>query len=228
MGVSRPGPQRVFGFLVAVLLGTSLTVGVARAQSFGPPMYPDLQDPVVGDVARERPRRKSLPVIGVMADAGLPDGLMGALVVRPLSQLRLHVGGGSNSAGPGIRGGITALPFGSGISFSVEGGRYRDSDANALIQLFFKGAGGFSSYVGKASYNFWNAHTGLDFGERDVVFFLHAGFTFVAATLKDVAVPAEVLPASSAAGSTTVEFKEDPKLRLLSPSAKLGLILYLK
>src|SRR5438105_2350281 len=59
---------------------------------------------------------KRLPLVGVMMDAGAPDGANASLVFRPLSWLRAHGGGGYNMISKGIRAGATLLPFGSGPS----------------------------------------------------------------------------------------------------------------
>src|SRR5438094_767722 len=73
-------------------------------------------------------------VLGVMADAGVPDGANAALALRPAKWLRLYFGGGHNTVSTGLRGGVTALPLGAGPSLSVEVGHYRDGDANGLIR----------------------------------------------------------------------------------------------
>src|SRR5258708_7826983 len=58
----------------------------------------------------------SLPWLGLMADAGIPDGMQGSLVLRPFKVLRASVGGGYNMISKGVRVGATLLPFGRGPS----------------------------------------------------------------------------------------------------------------
>jgi hypothetical protein len=162
-------------------------------------------------------------VIGFLADAGLPDGLMAALVVRPIPYLRLHAGGGTNTSSAGIRGGISVLPLGAGPSLNLEVGHYFSGEANGLVSATVRGLGRFSEYVNRVAYTFANAHAGLEFGDRRFTFYVHGGLTFLRATLSDVTPP----ETQSDSGRTTVAFNRDPIVRLLTPSAKLGLIYYL-
>jgi hypothetical protein len=168
----------------------------------------------------------SLPSVGLMLDAGLPDGVIGALAIRPVPYVRLHLGGGGNSASPGVRGGLTILPVGEGPSLNLEVGHYLPGDANRLVRSVFAGLGDFGSYVRRFSYTYFNAHAGLELGRRSFTFFIHGGFTYLRATLHDVQAPIEGDPARP--GRTTVTFKRDPFLRMLAPSAKLGLVVYLQ
>jgi hypothetical protein len=168
-----------------------------------------------------------LPMFGLGADAGLPDGVMGSLVVRPVDFLRLHVGAGTNSASPGFRAGASLIPFGSGPSLTLEAGHYMSGDAGGLVQTIFSGLGRFASYVGKVDYTFVNAHAGLDLGYQDFTFFLHGGLTYIHATLSDLEVPLDTSSRTGAA-PTTLTFREDPVLRMWTPSVKLGVIFYLQ
>lgn len=168
-----------------------------------------------------------LAVVGLGADAGLPDGVMGSLVLRPLDILRLHVGAGTNTASPGFRAGVSLLPFTSGPSLNLEAGHYMAGDAGGLVQTIFGGLGRFADYVGKVDYTFVNAHAGIDLGYQDFTFFLHGGVTYLHATLSDLDVP---LDTSSKTGAppTTLTFREDPVLKMWTPSVKLGVIFYLQ
>jgi hypothetical protein len=167
------------------------------------------------------------PVIGLGADAGLPDGVMGSLVLRPVDFLRLQLGAGTNTASPGFRAGVSLIPLGSGPSVTLEGGHYLAGDADGLVQTIFGGLGRFATYVGKLDYTFFNAHTGLDFGSDNVTFFLHGGVTYMRATLSELDVP---LDTSSKTGAppTTLTFREDPVVRMWTPSVKLGVIFFLQ
>ncbi|HEY0706626.1 MAG TPA: hypothetical protein VGG33_07510 [Polyangia bacterium] len=186
------------------------------------------QAPTVTEAAPAVARRAfRLPVVGVGADVGLPDGAMASLVLRPLTPLRLSLGVGSNSAAPGFRAGVSLLPFGAGPSITVEGGHYLSGRPDGPLKTVFGGVGRFASYVGKVNYTFANAHAGIDVGRKDFTIFAHAGVSYIRATLRDVVVPMEGNTRSE--GSvTTLTFREDPVLRMFTPSVKLGLVFYLQ
>jgi hypothetical protein len=188
----------------------------------------DPREPVASRTAPRPVDAGRLPAVGLGADAGIPDGLMASLVLRPTDYLRLQVGAGSNTASPGFRGGVSLLPFASGPSFTLEAGHYMSGDAGGLVQTVFGGLGKFATYVGKVNYTFINAHAGLDLGYRDFTFFLHGGVTHLRATLSDVIVPADATARAGAPTSTTLTFTEDPVVRMWTPSVKLGVIFYLQ
>jgi hypothetical protein len=167
-----------------------------------------------------------LPPIGLGVDAGIPDGVIASLVLRPSEHVRLHLGAGSNTSSPGFRGGISLLPFGHGPSLSIDAGHYLAGEASGLVETFFAGLGRFSNYVGKIDYTFVNGHAGFDFALGDFTLFLHGGVTYLRANLRDVAVPADAAT-SVGGGRTTLTFREDPVVRMWTPSAKLGLIYFL-
>jgi hypothetical protein len=171
---------------------------------------------------------KRLPRIGVMADAGLPDGANGAIVYRPFSWLRAHAGGGTNLISKGFRGGVTLLPFGSGPSASIEGGHYFDGDANGMARRFAGPTFG-SPALERVGYDYANFHLGLDFGSRRATFFIHGGMSYIRAEVHNL----DAVVASSAAmtdvgnGTTEISFTKDPIVRAWLPSVKLGLIVYI-
>jgi hypothetical protein len=169
-------------------------------------------------------------MLGVLADAGTPDGAITALVVRPASWLRLHAGGGTNSLTSGWRGGATLLPLGSGPSLNVEMGHYGAADTNGFVRTLMGAYGPLGTLYSRMSYTYTNAQLGLDFGGRYVTFYLHAGAAWVNATLYDVSTGAALrpeTPATPSPGSTTVAFNQNPTVRTLSASMKLGFIFYL-
>jgi hypothetical protein len=183
----------------------------------------DEEGNVAAEAGEAPPAR--LPAVGLMADVGLPDGLMGSLVVRPIPYLRLYGGAGANSSSPGVRGGLSVLPLGVGPSLNLEVGHYLAGEANGLVRTFVRGLGRFADYVNRLDYTFANAHLGLDIGRRDFTFFIHGGFTFLRARLKDVTVPPEL---TSNTGKTSITFHEDPIIKMFTPSVKLGFIFYLQ
>jgi len=170
---------------------------------------------------------KRPPLLGVMVDAGVPDGANASLVFRPLSRLRAHGGGGTNMIGTGVRVGATLLPFGSGPSATLEAGHYFDGDANGLARRF-AGSTFSSPLLERIGYDYANAHLGLDFGSRRVVFYIHGGMSYIRATVHNLdSVVASTASDNGANGSTEVSVKGDPIVKAWVPSAKLGLIVYL-
>jgi hypothetical protein len=163
--------------------------------------------PASGDVRR----------FGVMLDAGVPDGANGSLVYRPFSFLRIHAGGGHNLMAPGVRMGLDLLPFGGGLSASVDAGHYFDGDANALARLW----GGSSDVdaLRKVGYDYANFHLGFEIGQKYATFYLRGGLSYVAGVIRD--------PGSAQLDAyTDITFHGDPRVRAWAPSARAGLIVY--
>lgn len=170
---------------------------------------------------------KRLPRLGVMADAGAPDGANGSLVYRPFSWLRSYAGGGTNLISKGFRGGLTLVPFGSGPSASIEAGHYFDGDANGLARRFAGPTFG-SPALERVGYDYANFHVGLDFGSRRATFFIHGGMSYVRATVHNMdQVVASAVGSSDGNGTTEISFTKDPIVRAWLPSVKLGLIVYI-
>lgn len=170
---------------------------------------------------------KPLPLVGMMVDAGLPDGANASLVLRPFSWLRAHGGGGYNMISKGVRIGATLLPFGSGPSATLEAGHYFDGDANGLAQRF-AGSSFASPLLERVGYDYANAHLGLDFGSRRVTFYIHGGMSYVRADVHNLdSVVASTASMNGGNGSTEISINKDPTVRAWFPSAKLGLIVYL-
>jgi hypothetical protein len=169
-----------------------------------------------------------LPCLGVMADAGLPDGAGASLVLRPRRWIRAHGGASYNMISAGFKGGATLLPFGAGPSATLEAGHYFDGDANGLARKF-AGQNLQRPLLEKVGYNFANAHLGLDFGDRRVTFYIHAGMSYVQAKVRNVDGGGVSGGDTSRTGSsaTDIAFKQEPVVRAWFPSAKLGVVVYL-
>jgi len=175
--------------------------------------------------SREIPR--PLPRLGLMVDAGLPDGANAALVFRPFRWLRAHGGGGYNMVSPGVRAGVTLIPFGSGPSATLEAGHYFEGNANGVVQKF-AGQSFQNALLDRVGYDYANAHLGLDFGSKRVTFYIHGGMSYLRANIHNVQSVIESQAAAQGAdGSTEISIKQDPIVRAWFPSAKLGLIVYL-
>lgn len=168
---------------------------------------------------------KPLPVLGLAVDGGIPDGANVSAIYRPFSWVRGEVGMGYNMISKGARAGLTLLPFGAGPSATVEAGHFFEGDANGVARSIAGAGFKDSAMLQRVGYDFANAHLGLDFGTRRVVFFIHGGMSYIRAQVHNVN---EQLSSSMASTSgTTVSFNQDPTVRVLAPSAKLGFIFYI-
>jgi len=183
---------------------------------------PGMPRDVVSDAPLAAPVERPLPLLGVMVDAGIPDGATGSLVVRPFSWLRAEVGGGYNLISKSVRGGLALIPFGSGPSATLEAGRYFEGDANGLARRFAGAGYEDNAALQRVGYDFVNAHLGLDFGQRWFTFFIHGGMSYVRAQIHNV----DTVISEGTSGSTTVSFKQDPVIRAFTPSVKLGFVIY--
>jgi len=168
---------------------------------------------------------KPLPVWGLMLGAGVPDGATGSAVFRPWSWVRAEAGGSYNMISRGVRAGVSLLPFGAGPSATLEVGHYFDGNANGVARSVAGAGFHDSAILQRVGYDYANAHLGLDFGTRRVVFFIHGGMSYISARVHNV--NAQIADASGAASNTTVSFNQDPSVRILTPSAKLGFIFYI-
>ena len=174
-------------------------------------------DPDAPAVIQRAPRT---PRIGIMADAGVPDGATLSLVVRPVSFLRLNLGGGYNGISPGVRAGATLVPLKRWFSpvLAVDAGRYFEGDANPLYRRI-SGDEMFSSpLLERVGYDYADAHLGLELGRRWFTFYVHAGVSRVSGQVRQIA---------AATDGDAVSFSEDPSVKITSVSARLGFVFYL-
>ena len=199
--------------VMAALLGMGAAAAPASA-------YAQDQNTIEAALAAKRAER--WPVFGVMADVGVPDGAIGSLVVRPWQWFRVYGGAGSNSVSKGWRGGFSLLPFGAGPSASLEYGHYSEGDANGLVRRMASGQFKDSPLLDKVGYDYANAHVGLDFGGKNVIFFVHGGVSMLWAQLHGVN---DAL--GSSGSSTVVTVNQDPKIKVTGSSLKIGLIVFL-
>ena len=175
------------------------------------------------------PSPKRLPYFGMMADVGVPDGLIGSVVARPWKWLRLAGGGGSNGISRGWRTGVALLPWAAGPSASVELGHYQDGNANSLARKVIGGSFDGSPLLERVGYDYLNAHLGLDFGSRRVVFFVHGGATFLRGEIHNVeaAIRNATSQGADGSGTTEVVVPKEPTVKAVGSSVKLGLIVYI-
>jgi hypothetical protein len=186
------------------------------------PSQAQAQDENAVEAALQARRAERWPVFGVMADAGLPDGAIASLVVRPWQWVRAYAGGGSNSISHGWRGGMSLIPFGAGPSLSVEYGHYNEGDANGLVRRVVSGSFSGSPLLDRVGYDYANAHVGLEFGGKRFTFFVHGGVSQVWAQVHNLNTALQ-----STGSSTTIQVNQDPKVKVFGSSLKVGLILFL-
>jgi hypothetical protein len=149
--------------------------------------------------------------VGLMLDVGVPDLVGLAVTARPISQLRLHVGGTTDLFSGGIQGGATYVPLKSvaSPSLTVEGGYVFKSTTHGIPESL-----GIPIEGNSIGYSHFTAHAGLEVGaQKRVSFFLHAGVSYL-----DISVTPE--PGSN------MGFK-NASLKVWTPSAKLGLLVWL-
>ncbi|HXU83557.1 MAG TPA: hypothetical protein VN914_19325 [Polyangia bacterium] len=167
-------------------------------------------------------------VLGVLADAGVPDGANGALALRPTPWLRLHLGGGHNTVSAGYRGGFTVLPLGAGPSFSMDVGHYRDGDANSLVRGFVGTNRWLAPLFQRVGYTYVNTQLGLELGRGSFQFFVHGGVSYLRAVIHNAqsALEGRGGTVNATTTNTTVRIGQDPIVRAWIPSVKLGLVVY--
>jgi hypothetical protein len=164
---------------------------------------------------------------GLMADAGVPDGASASLVYRPMRWLRAQVGGGYNLISPGVRAGVTLIPLGWGPSATLEGGHYFDGNANGMARRIAGSDFKNSALLERVGYDFANAHLGFEIGSRRVTFFVHGGMSYIRGTLHNANTALQADSGGLVPDGSSVSIKQDPVIKVVAPSAKLGLIVYL-
>jgi hypothetical protein len=206
----------------------ALLIGAARPAGAWEDYEKGESAPIV-TVPAAPPSPQRLPYFGLMGDVGVPDGLIGSLVARPWTWLRLSGGGGSNGISKGWRTGVTFLPFTAGPSASFEYGHYQDGNANSLAKKVIGGSFDGSPLLERVGYDYLNAHLGLDFGSRRVVFFLHGGVTFLRGQIHNVeaAIRNATSQGADGSGTTEVVVPKEPTVKAVGSSVKLGLIVYI-
>jgi len=165
-------------------------------------------------------------LLGVMADAGVPDGANASLALRPACWLRVYAGGGHNTISSGYRGGLAILPLGAGPSFSLEAGHYREGDANGFVRRFVTANSTLTPLFQRVGYNYANAQLGLDLGRHSLQFYVHGGVSYVRAVLHDVQAALDTAGVTDPNAATTVRITQDPIVHAWLPSLKLGVVFY--
>lgn len=168
----------------------------------------------------QKPSSERIRWWGAMLDIGLPDAVGVSAVVRPLKWTRFHFGITTNAVAPGIRGGVTFVPFQWVVSpsFTAEGGHVFEGDMNWWTRKF----GTESKAFERVNYSYANGHLGLEIGKPNRFhIFIHGGISYVASTLHGFQ---QVL--QEALGDPTISFS-DPNVSGYFTSGKIGFALYL-
>ncbi|HEX4801883.1 MAG TPA: hypothetical protein VFV14_00110 [Myxococcaceae bacterium] len=159
----------------------------------------------------------SMRWLGASVDAGVPDGMAASVALRPWHWLRIQAGGMHNTISPGMRGGISLVPFYFWItpSLTAEAGHYFEGDATWIARRLTSDRS-LDPLFRQVGYDFGNAHLGLELGSpQGVSFFLRAGISYVQ---MGKGVQQAITDPTIQAG--------DVKLSGVIPSAKLGLLIY--
>lgn len=215
----------------SLLLGVSTLLFAPAAMAIEP--TPVGTAPAAGERApaidNELTSARPLPCWGAMLDVGAPDGATASVVARPLRWLRLHAGAGTNSMSAGVRGGVTVVPFAVGPSLTLEAGHYAEGNANQLTRRLGIGGSTDNPTLARVGYDYVNAHAGVELGLERVVFFLRGGFSYIGTRLHDVggALQGATPAGQDSSQQTTIIVKQDPSIRVITPSAKLGLVVYI-
>lgn len=163
-------------------------------------------------------------------DAGLPEGVSLALVIRPLSQLRLHAAGGTNSASMGFRGGLTVIPYWFwwvAPSLNIEAGYCRVGDVNRAITTFFQVPGWMKEYAQQTGYRYYSAHLGLEIGKSRVTWFVHFGASYIDGIVR-MPRPVPLTGINNVVTATTpdVVLGQDASIQVITLSGKTGLVFH--
>lgn len=158
--------------------------------------------------------------VGVMLDAGIPDGANASLVYRPWDFIRLAAGGGTNLVAPGFRAGVSLILPG-GLSATAEAGHYFSGDANGLARNVSGDMTIDNAMLRDFGYDYQNLRLGIEFGPSWATFFVQAGMSHVSGNVRNVNESNAALIGDS---DTTVTVSSDPSFSIWSVSARAGLI----
>jgi hypothetical protein len=231
--------KTVTSVFCATLLLTSLAVGeMSPIDAWGkypaysrPPLVPaavlNANIPAAETKANEEPpparpaappSRSRAPLLAAMVDAGVPEGAAASVAYRPWQWLRVEAGGMHNLIGPGLRAGISLIPFYFWItpSLNLEVGHFFSGDATWMAHRFTSSRN-IDPLFQRVGYDFGSAHLGLEIGSPSgVSFFLQVGASYVQMSSNGV---------QQVISDPTIQ-ASDIKLTGVIPSAKLGMTIY--
>jgi hypothetical protein len=202
--------------LTALALALSSTLGAT--ESYSPPPMVEADVPLP-------PPPPSMAHLGLLLDAGLPDGAGASLTFLPTPWLRLHAGVLTNAVSTGFRGGVTLAPFHSGITpiFSLEAGHFLDGDANQSIRMITQDVSFQSSALTRFGYDFANAQVGFEVGPPDRwAFYVKGGVSYVRTSQ---VIPVVAQQAITEVAHGAIQF--DSNGAMFMPSLKVGITIYI-
>lgn len=173
---------------------------------------------------QKKPKKKRPPVLGVLLDVGVPDGVGLSLAVRPFSWLRLHGGGTSDLVSGGVRGGasfIVPVPFFIQPSATIEGGYQFPEKSNWLASQFSNNPYFSNPWLQQIGYGYINGHLGLEMGNSRFTFYIHGGLSYIRTTIRDF--QQQLIAQSTSSPSLVLT---NPNIDGVIPSAKLGFVVY--
>lgn len=163
------------------------------------------------------------PRLGVALDLGVPDGIGASVLIRPVPWLRLHAGVATNAISPGVRLGVSVLPFSTVVapSLTIEAGRFFEGNANGVAQTVSDNPEYHAPALERVSYDFASAHLGLEIGSpRRFVFSFRAGVSVV-----QLRIPLIQRQIDQLAALWPIQIPGFPEALTL-PSLKLGLVFF--
>ncbi len=164
------------------------------------------------------------PRLGLMLDAGVPDGAVASAVYRPWDVLLLSAGVSYNGVAPGIRGGVTVRPFRLAVAptMDLEAGHSFEGAASDAVKRWVAISPALAPFVTRGSYDYATAQLGIEIGDpRRVTFFVKAGMGYCWVTLQGTGGQAPAVSPGVLASAG------DWKVTALVPTARLGLVLFL-
>jgi len=170
-------------------------------------------------------RHDEAGVLGLLIDAGVPEGAIGAIAWRPVPWLRLSGGGGTNTVSGGIRGGLSLIPFEVGPSLTVSGGHYFEGDASGTVSALGGNGSSTPEVFRHFGYDFLTLQGGVEFGRDHLTLFFHGGVSWIHTTLHDVD-GLFVLQDAGQPSLTSVNVTQDPTLTAIVPSLSFGMVAY--
>jgi hypothetical protein len=155
--------------------------------------------------------------LGVLVDAGFPDGAGLSVAYRPCQWLRFQAGAMNNIVATGIRAGVSVIPFYFWITpaLTLEGGHFFPGDVTWVARRVLHRPDLSSPLLQHIGYNFGSAQIGIELGSpRRVAFSIRAGISYLKTTAPNQEINDPALTA------------KDLRFDGLLPSAKLGLSIY--
>ncbi|GEJ56051.1 hypothetical protein [Anaeromyxobacter diazotrophicus] len=223
--------------LRAAACAASLAAGAAHADDLAAappaPALPALPGPASFDPAAPAPTSPAAPavalgrrrhILGLQLDGGVPDGAAATVIYRPLNFLRLGGGLLYNSAGYGVRGGVTVAPyFPIAPSLTLEAGHYFNANAASAVARYTHVSDAVRPLLQDVGYTFAEASIGLELGHPDwFVFFVRGGLSHVWTSVKNANAAAQQITS----GSAKVTYFGDPNVELNIPDVKVGFLFF--